>query len=206
MGTKKGKRIIKKTRGALTAAWRSLSGLFVRTAGYLKKQAFITKMKKADIIFASPRTRRLPPIALTYRFVLRAHYIHSMLYIGEGKVLHTTSRHGVVIDDVPKKIYKKEKYAVFRLENLSTKQQEGIIQSAMQWKGKKLDYVGIYGNVFRKFFRFKKKRQASEKRRTWCSKMIYSSYASQGIDLLPAKKHKAVTSDDLTRSPLLTKL
>ena len=79
--------------------------VFNRVSGELRRRAVIAKIQPADIILASPRTLRLSPTALLYRVLLHAQYVHSMLYLGESKIIHTTTKYGVVIAPVPRKIF-----------------------------------------------------------------------------------------------------
>jgi hypothetical protein len=113
---------------------------FKQMSGELRRRAAIAKMQKADIILASPRTLRLSPFALLYRLLLRDQYVHAMLYIGEGKILHTTTKYGVVISPVPRKIFKKDRYTVLRALHLRGDQREQVVTEALKMRDKRLDY------------------------------------------------------------------
>ena len=104
--------------------WSSVVELFRQWTGKIRRKEVLSKMRKADILLASPRTRSLSLTALLYRVVLRSRYVHSMLYIGDGKIIHTTAKHGVVLSHIPRRIYKKDRYAIFRVKGLNNKQRE----------------------------------------------------------------------------------
>jgi len=76
---------------------------YSRISGKVKRQVFISRMKEADIVLANPKIIRLSMFALFYRLFLRSQYVHSMLYIGNERIVHTTAKDGVVIDKVPRK-------------------------------------------------------------------------------------------------------
>jgi hypothetical protein len=90
-----------------------------RLSRRFRRAAVMGNLAVADIILASPRTLRLSPMGLAYRLFLRSRYVHSMLYLGRGKVLHTTTREGVVVASVPGKIFDRRRYAVFRASHLT---------------------------------------------------------------------------------------
>jgi hypothetical protein len=163
-------------------------------------------MQKADIILSSPRTASLSPIAFFYRLLLKSRYVHSMLYLGEGKIIHTTSRHGVVIASLPKKIFRRDRYSVFRVKSLSPVKQEKVVKEALKWKQKKLDYAGLITNIPARLFGMKKAILSWKANRIWCSKLIYKSFLTMGIDLIPGKETEDITSEDIASSPLIERI
>lgn len=168
----------------------------------------IAKMKKGDIILACPRTFRLPFIPLIYRLLLGARYVHSMLYLGGGKILHTTARYGVKIDRVPRKIYSQNRYTVCRVKKLASPQQrEQIVQEAWKYKDKKLDHLGLITNIPSRLIGLKKPLLSSARNhRLWCSKLIYMVYRACHIELVPLKNTGNITSQDLSKSAMLNKI
>jgi hypothetical protein len=180
--------------------------VFNRMSGELRRRAMIAKMQKADIILASPRTLRLSPVALMYRVLLLAQYVHSMLYIGEGKILHTTTKYGVVITPVPRKIFKKDRYTILRAKSLRAKQRQQVVTEALKLRDKRLDYAGLLTNVPARLFGLRKPFVMLEKNRLWCSKLIYQAYFASGIELVGPKHKENITSEDLSHSPLLEKI
>ena len=66
----------------------------------LKRSSAVARLCKGDIILASPKTRKLSLIVFMYQLFLKSQYTHSMLYIGNGKIIHTASKKGVIISKV----------------------------------------------------------------------------------------------------------
>ncbi|MBD3322650.1 MAG: hypothetical protein GF350_16230 [Chitinivibrionales bacterium] len=151
-------------------------------------------MRKADIVLASPATGSLSLTALLYRVALRSRYVHSMLYIGDGRIIHTSARNGVVVGPLPRKIYKKDRYGVFRIRELTKIQQDKVVDEALQWKHKKLDHAGVITNVPARLLGFKKALISWERNRIWCSKLIYKSFYAAGIELVPPEKAEVIAS------------
>jgi hypothetical protein len=42
--------------------------------------------------------------------------------------------------------------------------------------------------------------------RIWCSKLIYKSFLTMGIDLIPGKETEDITSEDIASSPLIERI
>jgi len=198
---------LRRIRQYINAVYSPLRRTFVytyaRLSGELRRRTVIAKLHKADIILASPRTLRLSPIGLMYRLVLRARYVHSMLYIGGGKMIHTTTRHGVLIAPVPRKIFSKNHYAIFRAKHLRAEQREQVVQEALKLRGKQLDYAGLITNIPARVLGFRKPLLRLEQNRLWCAKLIHTAYSAAGIELVPPDKSENVTSEDFSRSLLL---
>jgi hypothetical protein len=171
----------------------------------IKRQRIILKLEKGDIILASPRFARLSFIAFFHRVMLGARYVHSMLYIGNGKVIHTTTRYGVVIGRVPGKISSSERYAIFRVKNLTPEQKEQIAKEALKWHKKKLDATGLVRVIPQRLINLPT-RSAQKKQSVWCSKLIYQVYLSQGIELVPRDQADIIISEDLSKNPLLQRI
>ncbi len=198
--------IIDKIRLVLTDVLFWIIDKCAHISGKYRRQRVVSKMKKGDVILASPKTMRLSPIALIYRILLRSRYVHTMLYIGNSKMIHTTSKHGVIIDKIPKKIYYKERYTIFRVNNLSDLQRERIVGEALKYQHKKLDHAGLITNIPSKFLGFSKPLLRFEKNRLWCSKLIYKVYSSQNIELVSSANMDNITSEDLSQSKILQKI
>ncbi|NIT55844.1 MAG: hypothetical protein GWN00_06290 [Aliifodinibius sp.] len=163
-------------------------------------------MQKADIILASPRSKQLSPTALLYRLVLGNRYVHSMLYIGEGKIIHTTTNRGVIVAKLPRKIYRKDLYTILRVKNLDKLSRDRVVEAALAWKAKKLDHAGLVTNVPARLLGLRKPLIRWEKRRIWCSKLIYKSFLDAGIKLVAQEQTENITSEDLRNSPRLVSL
>jgi uncharacterized protein YycO len=193
-------------RSILSAVLLWVVRFFQYLSGELRRQTVIARLRKADIILASPKTLRLSPVALVYRVLLSARYMHSMLYVGEGKMIHTTTKSGVVVDRLPKKIHKNDRYAIFRAKNLTSEQRSSVVEEALLSKNKKLDHAGLITNIPARLFGLRKPFLKLEKNRLWCSKLIYQAYSANGIDLVPLQMAGGITSEDLSDSKLLERI
>ncbi len=202
-----GKKILKSIHKFSDNVTSSYIRIFNSFSGKLKRQGFIAKMQKGDIILAHPRTFALPLVPLIYRLLLRARYVHSMLYLGSGKVIHTTARYGVKIESVPGKIYSKSRYTVYRLKNFDVDMKgEKIVKEALKYIDTKLDHAGLITNIPAIIMGFKKPLMSFEKNRLWCSKLIYQVYKANYIELVPFKDSGNITSEDLSKSEILKKI
>jgi hypothetical protein len=199
-------RTIKRLKLIIVNIGQGILALLSRLSSQIKRNIVRARMQKADIVLASPRTVQLPPIALIYRLILRSRYVHSMLYIGNGKIIHTTSRHGVVVGRLPKKIYKRNRYTIYRVKNLSAQQRDRVIEEALKREGKKLDHIGMIINIPEKLLGLRKALISWERNRIWCSKLIIKSFQSVGIELVPEERSDTVTSEDLARSSFTERL
>ena len=193
-------------RALLAAIWRWIVKAYNYLSGELRRRAVIARMQPADIILASPRTLRLSPVALIYRLILRARYVHSMLYLGEGKVIHTTSRAGVVVARLPRGIHKGHSYTILRVPNLRPEKRWQVVREALEFRGQKLDQTGLLSNVPARLLGLQKPLLRLEKNRLWCSKLIQQAYSAGGIGLVPQNRADTVTSDDLSRGPIWEKV
>jgi hypothetical protein len=172
----------------------------------MRRAALLGNMVPADIILARPRTLSLSPIALSYRLLLRAEYVHSMLYIGRGRMLHTTSRHGVVVAPVPHTIYKRDRYTILRHPRLNAMQRAKAVKEALQLRGARLDYPALVTNLPARLVGLRKPLLQLETQRLWCSRLIVRAYSAAGVQIVPPERAENVTSEDLSRSPLLVRL
>jgi len=177
--------------------------LFARLTGDIQRRVFLSKLQQGDIILASPATLKLSAVNLMYRFLLKARYVHSMLYLGGGKIIHTTAKKGVQIADVPKKVFRKAHYNVFRLKDIDKEQRKRVTAEALKLRGHLLDPVGMITNVPARLFGLRKPLLKLEQNRLWCAKLIYRAYSAAGIELVPLADREVVTSEDISGSPLL---
>jgi hypothetical protein len=183
--------------------WSRIAELFRRLTGELQRRAMVAEMQEGDIVLAKPRTLSLSPVALLYRLLLRAKYVHAMLYVGDGKVVHTTSGEGVVVASVPKGVYRDDRYTVLRAPRLTLEQRELVATEALNMVGTKLDHAGLISNVPARLIGLRKPLIRLEKTRLWCSKLIQRAYAAIGVELVPPEKAENITSEDLRDSPVL---
>jgi len=194
--------------GAFVRRWRDrILGPLRRVVGSVRRRAVLARMQPADIVLASPRLRRLSLTALLYRVFLRSRYVHSMLYIGDGRMIHTTARHGVVADRVPGKLFDRESYTIYRAPGLRDAQRRRIVEQALQRMDDKLDHVALVSNIPSRWLGLRSPLVRMEKRRLWCSKLIVDAYREgAGIELVPPEKASTVTTEDLSRSRALEQL
>lgn len=185
----------------------SVKKIFHSFSGKIKRQRVIAKMQKGDIILARPRTFGLPIIPLIYRLLLRAQYVHSMLYLGGSNVIHTTARYGVKIDKVPKKIYSSKRYTIYRVVNVdSDLKRAQIVKEALKYRDTKLDHAGLITNIPARIMGLRKPLISFTKNRVWCSKLIYQVYKAFKIELVPLENTSNITSEDLSNSRILKRI
>ena len=198
--------ILKAARRYLEWTKQMLIRLYASISGSIRRRAFLRKLRKGDIVLASPRTAKLSIVAMAYRLFLRSKYVHSMLYIGQGQIVHTTTRHGVVVDKLPRKIFRGDRYAAFRVRNIGPAQRNQVVREALKWRYRKLDHVGLLTNVPSRLLGLNKPVMRWERNRIWCSKLIYKVFKSVGIEIVPREKAENITSEDLSRSLMLERV
>ncbi len=197
------RRIGDRIKAVATAVWAWIVRAYQWLTGALKRRAVIARLLPADIILASPRTMSLSPIALVYRLLLKAQYVHSMLYVGNGKILHTTTRYGVVVTRVPRGIHRKDRYTILRDPDLGYEQRVQVVRAALEMTDRKLDHLGLATNIPAKLLGLRKPLVRMEQRRLWCGKLINEAYGRAGVELVPPDLTGTVTSEDLSRSSKL---
>ncbi len=138
--------------------------------------------------------------------MLRSTYVHSMLYIGNGKMLHTTSKHGVVIHRVPGKIFSKKRYAVYRVEGMNRQQKNRVIEEAVKWHKAKIDHIAMFKLIPQRLFGWFRPPLEAENKSLWCSRLIYQAFLKAGIDLLPGRQTDMVVSEDIAGSPVVKRI
>lgn len=188
------------------AVWRWIVRIVRHLTGGMRRAAVLGNMAPADIILASPRTLSLTPVALAYRLLLRADYVHAMLYVGRGKMVHTTTRHGVVVEPVPRAIYRRDRYTILRARAMDARQRERVVAEALRYRGARLDVSGLVTNIPSRLLGLRKPLLRLEKNRLWCSKLIARAYAAAGVVLVPDDRAENVTSEDLRHSPAVVRL
>ena len=181
----------------------SIADAYARLSGRLKRRAFVSKLKKGDIILASPRTLQLSAVNMLYRFFLHAKYVHSMLYLGDGKIIHTTSKKGVQVANLPRKINKKGHYKVVRAQDLTSEQRDSVVENALKMQGQQIDPAGLITNIPARMLGFRKPLIRMEQNRLWCAKLIYKAFSAAGIELVDENHAGSITTEDLNASGLL---
>ncbi len=186
---------------------RGLRTFADRVGVAVRRRAVLSRMKKADVVLASPRFGSLSPTALMYRLLLGSHYVHSMLYVGGGRMVHTTARHGVVVDRMPRKVFDRDRYAIYRARDLTANERERIVAEALQSLDRKLDPAALVTNIPSRWFGLRHPLWRLEKNRVWCSKLIAEAYrAGASVELVPKKQAGTITTEDLSRSPALERV
>lgn len=198
---------LKRIGRRISVAWSRLraavANAYALLAGKLKRRVFVAKLRRADVILASPRTLQLSAVNMMYRFFLHAKYVHSMLYLGDGKIIHTTSKKGVQIASLPRKIHKKGHYKVVRAKHLSAEQRDRVVEEALKMQGQQIDPAGLITNIPARMLGFKKPLIRLEQNRLWCAKLIYKAYSATGIELVGPEHAGNITTEDLNSSRLL---
>ena len=92
---------------------------------------------------------------------------------------------------------------LFRVKGLNSDIRDQIVNEALKLQDKKIDLLGLIGNIPRNLFGIKKALLKFEKNSIWCSKMIYQSYYSVGIKLVSEDESGKITSHILSKSKLL---
>ncbi|HHS14185.1 MAG TPA: hypothetical protein ENN03_10530 [bacterium] len=179
--------------------WRNLSGV-------LRREIMLSGMRKGDIILASPPWYRLSPIAFWYRVLLRSRYVHSMLYLGDRTVLHTTIRRGVVIHRVPRKIARGDRYAILRLKSPYSVNTDRVAAYALTMQSHRVSIVSLIAVLIVRLsgsaqFRFKLARKSLR-----CSQLIDLAYDTEGTTLVPSRPRDTIISQDLMESPFLERI
>lgn len=186
-------------RERLGAWWR-------RATGRARRRALIARMRPADVVLASPRLRRLSLTALLYRLLLGSRYVHAMLYLGDGRVIHTTARRGVTIDPLPGKVFDRQRYRIRRAPGLDREGRRRVVAEARSLLDSDLDLAGLVTNIPARWFGLRHPLLRTERDRLWCSKLIRTAYARAGVDLGIAGSGGTVTSEDLASCPGLRDL
>jgi hypothetical protein len=190
----------------LDTSWSLIKDLWRYASGEARRRAVIARLQKGDIILASPRITTLSPIALSYRLILRSRYIHSMLYIGDGKIVHTTARDGVVVSRLPRSIFRRERYAIFRVKGLNPERRDRVVEEALKWRHRKLDFAGLITTIPSRLIGLRRPLLRWEKNRIWCSKLVYKAFSAEHIKLVPPESSESITSEDLSRSGMVEKI
>ena len=186
---------------------RGLRTFADRVGVAVRRRAVLSRMKKADVVLASPRFGSLSPTALMYRLLLGSHYVHSMLYVGGGRMVHTTARHGVVVGRMPRKVFDRDRYAIYRARGLTADERERIVVKALQSLDRKLDHAALVTNIPSRWFGLRHPLWKLEKNGVWCSKLIAEAYrAGAGVELVPKRQAGTITTEDLSRSPALERV
>lgn len=175
--------------------------------GRVRRRAVLARMKKGDIVLASPRLARLSPIALAYRVLLGSRYVHSMLYVGSDRMIHTTTRQGVVMGRIPRKLFDRERYAIYRAPDLTDSERERVVEHAVASLERELDPVALAANIPARWFRLREPVARIEKNRVWCSKLIAEAYREGGgVELVPPDAEGTIVTEDFARSPALKRV
>ncbi len=189
--------------GPLRQTPSRLNALWNRWSGRARRRAVIARMLPGDIVLASPRLRRLSLTAVLYRLLLRSRYVHAMLYLGDGRIIHTTAREGVTVDRLPGKLFDRDRYRIRRVSGLSPEQRAAVIAEARSLLDHRLDHVGLVTNIPARWLGLPNPLWHAERNRLWCGKLIHTAYARHGIELVPEAEPGTITSEDLARSRTL---
>lgn len=191
----------------LGARLDGLRSLAARRVAATRRQVRLASMREGDIVLASPRLRRLSPIALLYRLLLGSQYVHSMLYLGGGRMIHTTARHGVVEGPVPRKLFDGQRYAVYRCPGLDDEQRRAIVAHARASLARRLDHVALVANIPSRWLRLRRPLWRLERDRVWCSQLIAEAYREgAGVELVDKVRAGTIVTEDLAGSDVLERV
>ena len=190
-------------RDQATGAMRDALGRWSAPWRRLRRRAVMARMLPGDVVLSSPRIARLSFTALLYRLLLRSQYVHAMLYLGDGRVLHTTARQGVTIDPLPGKLFDRARYRIRRVPGLERDQREQVVAGARALLDHDLDHLGLVTNIPARWFGLPHPLLQAERNRLWCSQLIQKAYADVGVSLVPPERSGTVTSEDLARTPVM---
>lgn len=194
----------------LVAPWRRIAAQLTdrwgKLSGRARRRLVMARMQPADIVLASPRLRRLSFTALMYHLLLRSRYVHAMLYLGDGLIIHTTSRHGVVIGRLPGKVFDHQRYRIRRLPGLSSAERRQVTLEARTLLDHGLDHVGLITNIPARWLGRSHPLLRTERNRLWCGKLIHTAFARAGFEIAPDRAPGTITSEDLASSQALVDL
>ena len=109
------------------------------------------------------------------------------------KCLSATFKHGVTVDNLREW---GRKIQILRMENITGKQLDDMIDFCIRQVGKKYDYCGLFD------FLFMQKLQSDS--RWFCSELIYSAMLSIDVDIFKGRKCSGIVSPgDLYENPKL---
>lgn len=197
-------------RKRLVAPWRLTTAMlrdhWEKLSGRARRRLVMARMQPADIVLASPRLRRLSFTALMYHFLLRSRYVHAMLYLGDGLIIHTTSRHGVVLGRLPGKVFDHQRYRIRRLPGLAPAERRQVTIEARALLDHGLDHVGLITNIPARWLGLPHPLLQTERNRLWCGKLIHTAFARAGFEIAPDRAPGTITSEDLAGSQALVDL
>lgn len=92
---------------------------------------------------------------------------------------------------------------ILKRADLTEKQRNAIIQSALTFQGYKFNYAGTFIWYLRLLLKYPKLGITYRPKRLWCSELVDRAYHMAGIDLVPEQAASDVIPPDLLASPLL---
>lgn len=197
---------IGKSAGWIQAGLNKAIGFWRRVTGAVRREILLSGMRKGDIILASPPWYRLSPIAFWYRMLLRSRYVHSMLYLGDRKILHTTIRRGVVIHRVPRKITRRDRYAILRLKAGHSVNMDRVAQYALSMQSNRVSITALIATLVVRLTGSTRFRSKMVRKSLRCSQLIDLAYSTAGMTLVPSRPRETIISQDLMDSPFLERI
>lgn len=187
--------------------WSVVRRFWERWTGRVRRAELVARMQPGDVVVASPRLRRLSPIALAYRLLLRSRTVHSMLYLGGDRMIHTTSRDGVVVGRLPRKVFDGQRYAVYRVPGLDDAQRARIVTHARAQLERRVDHLSLASNIPSRWLGLRRPLVPSREDRLWCSRLIVEAYrVGAGVDLVPDVADETVVTEDIEKSPVVERV
>ncbi len=131
------------------------------------------EIREADVIFYRPKGF----IGKVISKISKSEYSHVSIAVGDGVVLEATR---FVKSRLSGLTYDKEIHHVYRLNNLSPKDVETIVQNALTLQGVKYDYKQIVGMFFKVLFNLEKS-PFNNLNKFICSEIIDKAFIMSGI-------------------------
>jgi hypothetical protein len=203
---RRAKSLLKKSVERIQAGLEKAISVWHNLSGVLRREIMLSGMRKGDIILASPPWYRLSPIAFWYRVLLRSRYVHSMLYLGDRKVLHTTIRRGVVIHRVPRKIARGDRYAILRLKSLYSVNTNRVAVYALAMQSHRVSIVSLIVTIIVRLTGSFESWLKVCRKSLRCSQLIDLAYGTEGMTLVPSRPRETIISQDLMESPFLERI
>jgi hypothetical protein len=108
---------------------------------------------------------------------------------------------------MPRKVFDRERYAIYRAPNLTAVERERIVSKALESLERKLDHAALVTNIPSRWFGLRHPLWKLEQNRVWCSKLIAEAYlAGAGVELVPEGQAHTIVTEDLSRSAALERV
>jgi hypothetical protein len=111
-----------------------------------------------------------------------------------------------MVDRLPRAVFRRDRYTIYSARDLTPEQRDAIVGEALASLDRKLDHAALVTNIPSRWLGLRGPLLRMEKNRVWCSRLICMAFAKNGIELVPDEKSDVITSEDLSRSPVLEQM